>query len=321
MSGRTLLARWASVAGIALLAMPAVNCFDSSPYQKFLSLFSGDDSKSSVVLADHYVVARGAKHNDGFTVRSQRTLWPPFELDGSLGLYDPKHADLGPDGFGVSVINSDILSAGFAGLTVTRSGDGIQVAGNVGAGATTPLVLPTALEADFKIVHDGTNLIVSARAAAGGAFTELGRAPNPVAAYKVSLDGGTLPYKTVVGYDNLRLVDVGRRPGLTPIETLQEDVYVAADALAAALVAIDGPSPDVATAAAQLAAAHDDLDGAVAEASGDGAKASSVKAVKSIDKKVASALAAVQADKKPSSLFSLVYAAAQAVVKTPYKLK
>jgi len=321
MSKRILLARWASVLGLALAALPAVNCFDSSPAGfafKLMASFAGDP-KASVKFADHAVFVRGRKRDDGFTVRSERELWPPFRVEGTLALLDPKHDALGPFGFGLSVISPQTFAG--AGATLLRSGDGVQVTADVGGSASTTLTLSTALAADVAIVHDGTNLVVSARGPGDVAYQELGRVAAPLVAYQVSLDGSALPYRTLVAYDDLRVVNTSRRPGLTPIDSLKEDVYVAADALADALELIDGPTPDAADAATRLATARDDLAAVVAEEAAAGVSTKSKKTIAAAQKKVLAALAAVQKGKKPKTYFNLVYAAAQAVVKTPYAVK
>jgi hypothetical protein len=311
--------RAAAIAGIVALALPAVNCHVSGG-QVRCGYIPGSGKVAGP--RDHYLFIAGKPRNTGFTARPDRRLVPPFRWEGKHGLLDPKHDDLGSSSFGISVLGD---LGGFASVTISLQGDGIDVApfiqGNGPEPALTTLHVAGRRAAEVAIEHDGTFLRVFARAVGDDVYQELGDRPAGTGGYQPSLDGDTLPVGVKVCFDNLNVPFTGRPPALTPIETLREDTYLAADAVIAAGIPADGPAPDAQAALLLLNTARDRLDAVVAAAPGAGASAVAKRKLGVARTKVRRAISAVEGGKPEASWYRVVLAAAKAILRSTTAIK
>jgi hypothetical protein len=315
----TLLVRCLATAAAAAAALPAVNCTKSgTDFAKGTiadrTLLGKDGSPTN-----HRLLMKGTKRQGGATYRTSRRLWAPFRWEGNLAVVSPGVPALGDGRFGISLVPGDFGgSARFVAISLRRSGDGIEIFPEVFGDppvATTTLVLPEGAEADVAIEHDGTDLVLSARAP-GGVFQELARAASADGPYQPSLDAGDVPNKTVVGWDGLQLAFTGRPPGpLTESESLREDVYAAADDVVRALHLVDGPAPDVPATSARLDAAVAALDDALAAATGAGVPKTARAKLSKARKKVAKVADQTASGRPPALLFFPVEKAAIATIK------
>jgi hypothetical protein len=293
--GRSVVA-WA--VRLALVLVVATGCHSCSFLSGFGGIYAGHVGKAAG--GSHYFGLRATKDGAGGQVQPSRELRKPFRLETTLGLPDPKHADLGTNGsFGVSVLEAGGLGRYFV-VQVKRSGDGIVLEAGTGGAPLGTLTIPDSRIADIEIASNGGVIAFAGRKSGDAAFTPIAVATAPSAGpYVASLDVLDLPKGTVVGYFRARLTANALPAFPSPTQTARETIYTAIDAVAESMYAIDAEAPDRTFAGDQLALAVTRFDAALAmDLSGlSGAE----KKVKSARKKAAALEAGVRGKKSVTS--------------------
>lgn len=223
----------------------------------------------------------------------ERHLWAPCRLEGRLGFFSPARAEGGPGSIGL-VLHHWLGEGGYHAVRVRRAGDGIEVSAESDPGGLTGSALLEGLRADVALEHDGTDIVILARAVGAKAYTEVLRRPatglGPFTPFLEVLD---LAAGAEVGADTVRVPANGLPPRpLTPTEGTARTVFGALDEVMEAVYAADGAAPDLAAArnALQLAAA-----GFTEAAAGSAAIPELAKAGKKVGSLSKSALAIVKA--------------------------
>ncbi len=222
-------------------------------------------------VTDHYFKLQATKNapvGEYFTT-FPIPLWIPFTIELSGGLYDPNHDDLTGGSFDVDVQSADTNSPSsqFHSMTVTPlAGGGLTVEAESSLdmdGFVGSQDFPGAKELDFRFEASGGLLVFKVRAKGDPSFVTLGAVAlvtqsGPLVAGVGVIDLGN---KCVVGFDKGRVLADALGPG--PFS--EKQIAAAAIRLAGlfgleALYAVDGPAPDLASAADLLDTALTDLD-------------------------------------------------------------
>lgn len=308
-------ARVLAVLGVVTLALPAVNCIFTSGLSARIAT-QPTIAKKPKAPANHYVAFKGTKRNTGATVRTDRLLHAPFRWTATLGYFDLR-SPLLPEGesFGISLIDPQFVGAYAAVAMRTVAGVPQVYAEMNPSGGPAPNFVTLSVPGGFaevQIEHTGTQFVVSARARGDANYTELARGDALVTGYQPSMDVGTLPKGTVIGFDDLRVPAAGRPAGLDAVATAREDAWRVCDTIFDALTPADGPDPDAPAALALMVEARDALDAlfAVVEI-----PAKAQKKMIAARKKIAAAVDALTADTAPAKHFDVVFKAAMAAVK------
>ncbi len=198
---------------------------------------------------------RATGDGGGATIRPPLELWAPFRLEATLGAYEGKGQDWGPDGsLGISVIDATFLTTAYGAVSVRRSANGLSVQAESGGGSTFPAVTFDTLTVEVALAHDGSQLVFEARRRGDATFVEIGRANQTFAGpYVPSLDASDLRRGARAGIDDLVLVDVADPPDLSTAEGRAGAALTrAVQALLDAQKAADSATPDAAAARTAL---------------------------------------------------------------------
>ena len=182
-------------------------------------------------------------------IRLARDLRAPFRAELTAGAFDPaKAAALQGGAIGIGVERKDADPPEFYRMDAVFTGTGIDVRGRSHAGFAGPAVsLEWAEVVDFAIEHDGTDLILSARAEWEGLFREVARFPLPGLAEPlrpfVTIDG--IGSGGEVGFDDPVLIENAPPPGGLAGEAGVVDlIFQAAELQARALGGLEQVWPD-----------------------------------------------------------------------------
>jgi len=204
-----------------------------------------------------------------------RDLRPPFRCEVTTGVFDPKRLDplLGEAIFGMELDTPGRMfpPPEFYGVSVRLFAQGAQVFSG------SHLTAPNAVDDDFfngatmvdlAIEHDGGSVMFFARPHGAGNWTSLGEV-NPSGQNfpvhpTVGIFRGAKPGE--VGFDDFRVLFNGPRPGgLSPEQTVVEDMWDVLDAQVDVAHSLDGPAPDAGMLATQLVLAEGLLDAAIGD--------------------------------------------------------
>lgn len=214
-------------------------------------------------LPDHYfgITATKTANTGEFFATFPIDVWLPFDVEISGGMFDPQHGNLDGGSFDVDLVTPDHFDPNFEAHEFTVEpaiGGGLMVtAGSTKAPGFTvgTHTFAGAAELDFRITGNGTTLEFFCRAKGDAMYTSLGSFPYVAQGTKLALGVGVidLGHKAVVGFDHANLLANGTPPGVPSAEEAAANAIRAAGLRQLdAFYAVDGPTPDLATAATAL---------------------------------------------------------------------
>jgi hypothetical protein len=269
---------------------------------------------------DHYLVIRGRKNGTEAFIQTPPDTWAPFDVSIRTGIFDPAQAAR-VDGVRVCLELDTIGFTIFYDVCAVRSvsAGAWNVFSYHGPPATSlPGALPIAAqEIELRAETDGTTLRFHAREAGAKDWSPIGQMPFPAQSppLKMSFGATGLAPKAEVGFDSPSHVSAPPPGPLTAVQQVVADLNLALLRGLAAYLALDGASPDFATAAASLgeaaAALGDAATGAAALPASD-ENETVEKRIGQASKSLGKAQAKVAAEKAAKALNNLEKAALRA---------
>lgn len=263
MDTKTLVVRIATTASLAIAVLFTVNCSLFST-----SACSVKDRVETAIAKKrggpkfHYVAVTATGDGGDADLITRQDVWGPFEFRALAGLYDAKRRDVGNGEFGMAILT---LSGDSFQLACTRVGDSIRVTAtkNPGTVELGTADFPGAVRLELSIAVDGAKATLSARRLITQPYTIVGEiASSTIGPFEPRLFVRDLKKKSVIGFDNSRILGRQRRPGTrTPAKQALDTIYEAGDLLTDAYYFADG-EVDAASARAKTGAALTLLDAA-----------------------------------------------------------
>jgi hypothetical protein len=308
--------RWA-IPSLALCTLLAVvgcpECYPSGA--SFVRRSASTDSRGYAESNRYFGVKAKKGGSGGAYAYAPFLVRPPYEISVLVGIFDPESLAIGDETRGCLTFQSEDFVTTFYAVCAEyqREPEGMIL-------ETGPLTdsefLAGEQKAEIRAVAEETTLRLYGRAAGAVDWIELGTGFSIAASPGLRIGGSAayVPPNAEIGFDDLAF-SAGEPADATAGEAAAAPLEAAISAALEAIRALDGDTPDFASAEVSLEAAASSLAAAETAATGLATKAGkkAAKKERAIAKKLAKARARV-AEQNAAAALKLIYQAPKALI-------
>jgi hypothetical protein len=251
-------------AALLLLAVATAGCADAAGAGAGKMVSELGFAKLDKATGTEYLGIRAKKKVESayLVINVPRDLWPPFRYEVTAGLFDPSRAWTGGGFFCTEVSRIDSNPLDFYDICGQPVASGINVFTADMNGSRKTRLFTGATRVDLAVEHDGTDLVLYARATGEPDWIEIDRFNRPAGPdpYLGGIGAAQIAFGQEAGFDEFRVVENGSPPS-TPSapDGARESVFQALDPLVEALHALNDTAPDSVQASMDLERAESAL--------------------------------------------------------------